>query len=303
MALGSNMTCFDWHNLSSEYLDGSLAPVLKRKADDHLAQCSDCHERHQHYRLILESLHSLTRIGVPNEVQHELETGVSQSKTTSNSLFPWVSPAAIKAILRSPRTIVPGFLIICGLVILAALPKIRSIYETRLQKRLDSNNFAELSLSQVHAIHSPSTTEVSDEFSGDEDYAGDEMESASQEDSNGEADSASSGVQSPSQLWRFNLRTDSPQEIRSKIQQTLHQSGALPSSRYIHGFLAPGGIQFDALIPADKVKDLQEELASYALAKDAQKTTANKPFTWFRNKSKRVLPPGTARVVIWLSLN
>ncbi|NDD91058.1 hypothetical protein EBZ37_03110, partial [bacterium] len=120
-------------------------------------------------------------------------------------------------------------------------------------------------------------------------------------------------IKTSSQLWRFNIRTDSPQELRSKIHHTLQKAGALPSSRFIHGIAVPGGIQFDALVPLEKIENLKEELATFANKKitsgnqqaepEVERPLPSSPFTWFRNRSKRPLPAGSARVIIWLSLS
>jgi hypothetical protein len=219
-----------------------------------------------------------------------------------------------------------------GFVTLTSLPKLRALYESRLQKKLDAVNFAELPLT-----HDPRATLGGDEAipaddfggeeeeesgDGSEDGAGDDSTEGSNSggltktswegewDSSKKAEVSSSGRTIPgSQVWRFTIRTDSPQDLRGKIQEILLQAGTAPTSRMIHGFVAPGGIQFDVLVPADSIPKIQEALKSLsdehsppeeASASDSPYPT--QPFTWYRNRSKRPLPSGAARVVIWLSL-
>jgi hypothetical protein len=304
--MGSDLSCFDWSNLAAEYLDGSLAPGLKRRADEHLTECRDCSERQQHYRLILESLRSLPRTTTPSDLQHELEMQAPRLALTSASPLLKVWKASMESMLKSPRTASIAASILAGLAILGALPKIRSFYEQRIQQRLDSSNFAELPLTGQPSDSADESVDefISEEVEDDDDSAGDLVEASLQ---NGTTKKAGAP-----QVWRFILRTDSPQEMRAKIHRTLVDAQALPTSRFLNGFAAPGGIQFDAFVPLENIDRLKNELSTFVDQKAASAgTNANEdsqgpyptsPFTWYKNKSKRPLPAGAARVIVWISL-
>ncbi len=304
--MGSDLSCFDWSNLAAEYLDGSLAPGMKRRADDHLVECRECSERHQHYRLILESLRSLPRTPTPSELQHELESQAPRLALTSASPLFKVWKASLQSILKSPRTASVGAAIVAGLALLGALPKIRSFYEQRIQQRLDSSNFAELPITGQTPLTSEESIDefISEDVDEDEDAGGNLVEASLQDGTMKKA--------SAPQVWRFILRSDSPQEMRARIHRSLMDARALPSSRFMNGFAAPGGIQFDAFVPTENIERLREQLATLVDQKGAPAMSApdsesegpypTSPFTWYKNKSKRPLPAGAARVIVWISL-
>ena len=305
--MGPGMSCFEWSNLAAGYLDGSLAPGLKRQADEHLAGCRECSERHQHFRLVLESLRSLPRTAAPGDLQHELEA--ARSRILVSPALLKEAPALLKKALRTPRTLSIALAAAAGLFILAALPRIRSVYEERVQRRLEASDFAELPLSGrgEDSEHAAADDFSSEGIEGDEGAAAGELVEAS-------LGTAGAGkVSAAPQIWRFNLRTDSPQEIRAKVHASLVDAGALPGSRFLNGFAAPGGIQFDALVPQEGVERLKDRLEALVDPKEsadagrgrsdpAQDPYPTSPFTWFRSKSARPLPAGTVRVIVWISL-
>jgi hypothetical protein len=304
--MGSDLSCFDWSNLAAEYLDGSLAPGMKRRADEHLVECRECSERHQHYRLILESLRSLPRTPTPSDLQHELESQAPRLALTSASPLLKVWKASLQSILKSPRTATVAAAIIAGLALLGALPKIRSFYEQRIQQRLDSSNFAELPITGQSPLANEDSIDefISEDVDEEEDSGGDLVEASLQDGSIKKA--------SAPQVWRFILRSDSPQEMRAKIHRSLLDARALPTSRFLNGFAAPGGIQFDAFVPTENIERLRDQLASIVDQKGTAVTPAGEaesqgpyptsPFNWYKNKSKRPLPAGAARVIVWISL-
>ncbi|MEN9723823.1 MAG: hypothetical protein RJB38_1809 [Pseudomonadota bacterium] len=300
------MNCFDWNIASSEYLDGSLSPPLKKAADDHLESCADCKERHQHYRLILESLRSLPRSVAPSELQHEIQLFSGTSRAPMVAEFFLRFWPTFQRTIRSPKALTLTLSLMLTFALLSGLPQIRSIYEKRIQKRFQSYHFGELPLSQEGGTSAESSgaetvsEDFSDDFGESESDSGGLIPISSEEGSNSETvDSKASKVLAD--VWRFTIRTDSPQKVRSQVTQALLQAGTLAGSRYVHGFTAPGGIQFDALVPSASVEALQQKLSSLS----QESTEENFPtgaFTWYRNRSKRPLPPGASRVIVWLSL-
>ena len=328
--MGSDLSCFDWSNLASAYLDGSLPPGSQKAADQHLADCADCRGRQQRYRLILDSLRSLDRVPAPAKIKYEREVAETAGKRSAPTRWPELERRlrpVVRPLLqplkglnaRSWAWIIFSFL---GFVTLTSLPKLRALYETRLQKRLDAVNFAELPITPASGVPADSETETAmvDDFGGEE----------SEEDDSQTNDINSGGIQhtrwegewdaskskssgsttAGAQVWRFILRTDSPQDMRGKIHEALIKAGAAATSKMIHGFVAPGGIQFDVLVPSDSIDDLKQVLKEFSdehapPSEDsaaAENPFPTEPFTWYRNRSKRPLPQGAARVIIWLSL-
>jgi hypothetical protein len=211
---------------------------------------------------------------------------------------------------------------VLGFVILTSLPKLRSLYEGRLQKRLDAVNFAELPVTQTSGVPA---SESDVEAAAVDDFGGEESEDDSESalDAGGETTShtrwegewdsskahSTGSTTAGAQVWRFSIRTDSPQDMRTKIHDALIKAGVAPTAKMIHGFVAPGGIQFDVLAPVGSVEDLKKTLQEFsdehAPADDSAASEhpyPTDPFTWYRNRSKRPLPQGAARVIIWLSL-
>lgn len=330
--MGSDMTCFDWSNQASSYLDGSLSPTLKKTAEAHLENCKECRERHQRYRLILDSLGSLPRFSAPASIKYEREA--REKGKTAKSTRGWTPyDRFVRPLLKplrelSPRTWSWISASILGFIALTALPKLQALYEARLQKRLEAVNFAELPVTQAPPQEGGEAEDIAhlDDFSGDEGEEDLSQLAGGSSTSSGEGSiqkTSWEGEWDPSknrgsdqtssvpgaQVWRFILRTDSPQDLRAKVHQVLLKSGVSPQAKMIHGFIAPGGIQFDVLAPARSIPDLRdaleklsEEHSPSADASAADNPYPTQPFTWYRNRSKRPIPSGAARVVIWLSL-
>jgi hypothetical protein len=239
-------------------------------------------------------------------LQHELESQAPRLALTSASPLLKVWKASLQSILKSPRTATVAAAIIAGLALLGALPKIRSFYEQRIQQRLDSSNFAELPITGQSPLANEDSIDefISEDVDEEEDSGGDLVEASLQDGSIKKA--------SAPQVWRFILRSDSPQEMRAKIHRSLLDARALPTSRFLNGFAAPGGIQFDAFVPTENIERLRDQLASIVDQKGTAVTPAGEaesqgpyptsPFNWYKNKSKRPLPAGAARVIVWISL-
>lgn len=112
-----------------------------------------------------------------------------------------------------------------------------------------------------------------------------------------------------SEIWRFYVKTDSPKELRPRIQALLEDlkiAEQLPpvDRAALSGIEAPGGIQFNFLAPVTAVPELMtkmQQLSSTLSVPDTQEAQTRQTFTWYKSKSKKTIPAGQARVVIWLS--
>jgi hypothetical protein len=117
-----------------------------------------------------------------------------------------------------------------------------------------------------------------------------------------EADAAEIHV-GKAEVWRFNLKTDSPRDVRPKIVALLTSLAIPDTTPGMAGIEAPGGIQFDILVTPDVVPQVKQALEKMAPPppKDLVDSPFGETFTWYKNKSKTPIPPGKTRLVIWLS--
>lgn len=322
------MNCFEWHNRASDYLDGTLIGAAKREADEHLDSCKECHDRHKHYRLILTSIASQPRSALPVPIR----------KAPLSSALPRMDLARMgrtrwEQVPWYIRTTVEGTSIV--LLILLGIskgPKIRALFERNLEKNLsefnetigssgDSANDTSslnLPLSRGNTVAGgpagavgPGPAGAADGAGADSGHGagGDEFASeGNEEDTSAEGSGAGEGDEGDirvgnSEIWRFNMKTDSPHEIRPKIVQMLTSLNVPTSTPGLGGTEAPGGIQFDLLLPQSVVPALKKQLQKLAppTPEGLSGSAVGETFTWYKNKSKHPIPSGQTHVVIWLS--
>lgn len=320
----AQMNCFDWHNRASDFLDGTLTGASKREADKHLEDCGECRERHQHYRLILTSIASQPRSALPVPIRKApLAAALPRLDIARMSRSRW------EQVPWYIRTTVEG----TGIVLLILLgisygPKLRALFERNLERNM--SEFAEtvgsssqgdgsdtsalnLPLSRGKPIASTDgqipgrNTGASDTDSfASEGNEGEEDDDSIAVDGGGGANDADNEAPvkvGNSEIWRFNMKTDSPHEIRPRIVQLLTDLNIPTSTPGLGGTEAPGGIQFDLMLPQSVVPALKKQLQR--LAPPTPEGLAGSPvgetFTWYKNRSRHPIPAGQTHVVIWLS--
>jgi hypothetical protein len=315
----ATMNCFEWQNRASDYLDGTLIGPGKREADEHVESCKECNERHKHYRLILTSLASQPRSTLPIPIR----------KAPLAAALPRLDMARIgrsrwEQVPWYIRTTVEGTSIVLLILLgISAGPKVRALAERNLEHNLSEFNEAvsapgditgdpaalnlPLSRGKSAAGGAPADNGAGE---GDAGHAGGGDEFASEgneEDSSadgGGADTNEDGIRVGSQeIWRFNMKTDSPHEIRPKIVQLLTDLKVAASTPGLGGIEAPGGIQFDLMLPQSVVPALKKQLQKLAppTPEGLSGSVMGETFTWYKNKSKHPIPAGQTHVVIWLS--
>jgi hypothetical protein len=304
MALGVRVSinCFDWHNRSSDYLDGTLNGVLKKEADDHLEECQECSERHRRYRAILDSISSQPRSTLPVPIRKaplsasipRLEFHMRRSRWDR---MPWFI-----------RTGAEGLGIAFAILfVVAMVPRIRTLYEQSIERRLDTfiQNEPGLENEVPKELASAPLARGKQSVGGPEDeYSGENEDDASSDDESADDSEGQEVRVGNSEIWRFNLKTDSPHEIRPRIVQTLTEAHIPADTPGFGGIEAPGGIQFDLLVPKHAVpllKNSLQKLGNQVKTTQAAEKSVTDTFTWYRNKSKKSMPAGKTRVVIWLS--
>jgi hypothetical protein len=308
MALGALMNCFEWQNRSSDYLDGTLIGPDKREADEHLDNCSVCNERHQHLRIILSSIANQPRSTLPIPIR----------KAPFSLAFPKIEVYDQKTKWKHTpwfvRKSIEGLgITLAILIVVAAIPKIRSLYDQGLQRKLEVFSFRDLlinsneeesSTSQLPLTRGKLThAEIEQSIEAVDEYSENESEQDTHNSLPSDQSISDTKI-SNSEIWRFNLKTDSPHQIRPKIVKILRELGAPPDTPGIGGVEAPGGIQFNILISQMAVAPLREQLEKLVpqvIPMSAETSTLQAAFTWYKSHAKRTLPIGKSRVIIWLS--
>jgi hypothetical protein len=317
------LNCFNWQNRASDYLDGSLTAQAKREADEHLENCADCDTRYKHYRLLVSSIASQPRTALPVAIRK-----APFSRPVAKS-----AAAKVTWLARIARwTNVPWYIRVpaegLAIVFVVAMaissgPRLRYLYERKMDRSLNeynegfentetdstAPNGATQDVAQNGVLPTTGAAGPAPATSGKptaEAFAPtDVSEDADSEDDEGESDDADTPEihVGKAEVWRFNMKTDSPRDIRPKITQLLTNLKVPANTAGIGGIEAPGGIQFDLLVSPDVVPQVKQALEKMAPA--APKDVANSPlsetFTWYKNKSKTPIPPGKTRLVIWLS--
>ena len=330
------MNCFDWQNRASDYLDGALIGTAKREADEHLEGCDDCGGRHKHYRLILSSIASQPRASLPLAIRKApFNAQLAKAPGTKSGFFhklrgwsnvPWF--------IRVPFE---GLSIVLVVTLgISAGPRLRYLYERKVERSLNeysegfenadadaSKQAAELAKSAAQAqatlvsgisggadgaqaklISTDAANGASATGNGSEITTAATGDTAQDDEGEGddEADAAEIHV-GKAEVWRFNLKTDSPRDVRPKIVALLTSLAIPDSTPGMGGIEAPGGIQFDLMVTPDIVPQVKQALEK--MAPPAPKDLADSPFgetfTWYKNKSKTPVPPGKTHLVIWLS--
>ncbi|OFZ02622.1 MAG: hypothetical protein A2070_14095 [Bdellovibrionales bacterium GWC1_52_8] len=301
------MNCFQIRNHTSDILDGTLKPEDKKQIETHLVECEPCSEELKHFRIILSSIATSPRIAVPQEKKnHELlmdsrdlrRTRVQRLRKRWRTL-PWY----IRTTLEGTGIV---FLVLLSI---SAGPRLRMFYERQIERNVTefSDTFSESAPDGLSAGDLPVLTKGK---TGNSDSAGIEEEvDGGNAEYDGESeiaepqDSAQDISVGNSEIWRFILKTDSPKEIRNRIVQILSELKISRDTPGLGGIEAPGGIQFDLLVPISAISSIKRQLQKISAKAPEGLTKAGslETFAWYRNKSRKSLPAGKTRIVIWLS--
>ena len=281
--------CFESQNRMSEALDGVLPPSLNQAFDEHVAGCDACRTKADRIRELLRVLNQQARATMPLELRDD----PLAFPTRRLRKFAEDPKAAWKRLPVALRLLVEGVSIAAVVVLGIRLgPVVREMYEARMEKRLQTMIAAEDITSQplARGRSDAEDAELADEVANSE---GDSENSTGVE--------VDSDVQvGKGEIWRFNLKTDAPALVRNQILKTLEEVGISEKTPGIGGVEAPGGIQFDILVPQSAIAQLKNQLEKLAGVPSAN-LPFSETFTWYKNRSKKPIPNGTSRVVIWLS--
>lgn len=284
------LNCFEWQVRSSDFLDGTLPDSEKREAEDHIDTCKECHERYKRYRVILSSIASQPRTPLPSAIKKSPLKAVVALGEAKLSLSRWE---------RLPwyfRTLVEGVGIVIVITIgIASAPKIRQIYEKSIEQSLTDFKESFHVSEPIVETADPTIPSVQGKHLSP-------METAEEDEISGEDDSDQKSVHvGRSELWRFTLKTVSPDELRPQVVKALNELKVPMNTPGIGGIKVPGGIEFDLVLPQSIVADIKHTLQKLTPASHEDTKSNLSSFSWYRVKSKRKLPEGKSQVVIWLA--
>ncbi len=303
------MTCFQWQNHASDFLDGALPKELQTQAQAHLKTCKECQGHEQHFRLILSTLSRQPRIALPAAIRRSPLLGKlprTDSIRISRSRWekvPWYL-----------RTLIEGTGIVAlVLLLVSSAPLLRALYEKNFEANLNEWSTGE-ALHETLADPAGSgglTAHLADEKgespttpAAPAPQSLDRSEDLSGEDDLSDANPVTAGK---SELWRFTLRTVTPDELRRQISQMLIQLEIPKNTEGLTGVQVPGGIEFDLVLSQSLVPKIKLELEKLAPPLPRQYSEKGEPlserdsFSWYRVKSKRQVPAGKSQIVIWLA--
>lgn len=303
------MKCFEWNNRSSEYLDGLLIGAPKAEADRHLDECEECHDRLTHYRTLITAISSQPRSTLPVPIRKSpLDTALPRLDGEAPWRARW---RQIPWYLRTAIEATGIVLIILGGI--TAGPRLRAFYERRLESSLleygqgmeeEVDTAAVVPLSRGKPVAAGEDTSHDAGFeSGESDDESEEAAEGEERDDESVQDATQEVRVGSSEVWRFIVKTDSPHEFRQKVVTILTGLRVPASTPGLGGIEAPGGIQFDLLVSQSIVANLKKQLQAVAPPppEELSDSPMGETFTWYKNKSKRKVPAGQTRVVIWLS--
>ncbi len=279
---------------------------------------------------------SQSKTKVISTIQQPMESTLRQTKQPSESdsksrwkRTPWFLRSGAESLMFA----------VAILLVVIMIPKMKSFYEKSLEKRLDSFDLADLNATQdemavlkanllkntvfgrpecentyeklpkigckkngsaIYAKTASENDELKFVFSSDEIItASDSRTLASLPNEEEDAEEIRVGQ---SEIWRFNIRTDSPEDLREMVKEYLDSLGQDRTLAGSDGIKAPGGIQFNLLLPREYVSELKNKMHLFAKSYVGDpNSTVSDTFTWYKIKSRKRIPSGKTRVVIWLS--
>jgi len=290
------MDCFETQNHMAEMIDGTLISSVRTETEIHLKSCENCAKKMNRIDNLIQLMHSQPRAAIPNELRSDplafkLPTIVRNKglKTIWNEL-----PLAARLVFEG---LTIALVVITGIQV---GPIIRNIYEDRMDKKLQSMIAAEdLSAEEETPL---ALGKLNEDSQNESEFASDEGDDHHHAEINIDPDLQVG----KSEVWRFNIKTDSPALVRTKIMKAFEEVGIKKETAGYGGFQAPGGIQFDLIVPQTAIPQLKAQLEQLAhsqapIVEPANHNASRDAFTWYKNRSKKPIPSGTSRMVIWLS--
>ncbi len=287
------LNCFQWRHQLSDFLDETLPASTRKKVQHHLQACSKCNASFQRYLQIVGAIRGQMKAEIPEALKKApLSATLPQLTSSQFSISKW---ERLPWYLRT--TLETAGIVVLVLVGISSAPRIRSVYEKSVENNLgdfkdikpmgdNSRDYAEVSILPTEDHPNAAIVADRDELSGEND-----------------SDGGHSGHTGTSQLWRFSLKTVSPDELRQQVIRTLTDLKIPEKTPGLAGMQVPGGVEFKILLPEAKVSEVKSALQKLApaITENAKVMPGTETFTWYRVKSQKKIPEGKAQVIIWLS--
>jgi len=297
--------CFELDFNLSDILDGTLPLNSRRELDQHAASCNRCKDILAWSSSLSRALAEEPRASLPIPIRKADFSQVLPRATILGQARSWW--------MRLPwylRSSSEGLAIV-GVILLAIslIPKVRSLYERSLERGIEAY---QLNTQGTGTQNNPITPTGTGELVKNAEEDQNQFLSADQDESNdgteepdsNESDDASEsqGYQKNPHIWRFNIKTDNLEEAQALVRKTIKDELPHSASRNDQGITAPGGIQFDILVPENSINTLKAKLEKLAQPKPAElKDTPGEAFSWYKSRAKGKIPKGKTRLVIWLT--
>ncbi len=315
-----SFNCSQLENSICDLIDGTLRPVVRENALKHLDNCPACQKYFKHLQSIMTALKNIKR--------HPLPVHLAQTKRPENSSQ--LLKLQLRRISESgrfkllTRTVIEGTTL-CAVIIagFAILPKIPSLFVKKSSsevwnyelKDLLSPNQNSPSKDKQAAIQSAAIINPTGGMNLIDDHESvDEFEEDAVDEA--ESEDISKIIAKSGEIWRFNFKSHTPSELKTRVITRIEKLSNHLNQKDFKISEVPGGIQIDLIAPTKVTQDIFNDLtrdgADQLLRASAdQKTTKltagiltsseGSEFTWYRNKSKKPIPQGSARIVFWLS--
>ena len=288
----NSLTCFEFKKSIPDFLDQRLSYSLQGSTQAHFNACTSCQTLLQHYQIIQATLKNHPQSVMPQELKEKpLSPVIPQLHSEVLHSLHWE---------RSPwyiRLLTQASLIVLSIVtLISSTPKLRELYEVQIEKNLSelkepSPSRQEISLQDSeHLSESQASPELLESNSNEDDF-------------DGEDDFHPTSKMGASQLWRFTLKTVSPDELRLEVLKVLEKFNVSQKNLRSLGIQVPGGIEFDFLFDAEQIGKLKDELQHIAQqpSPSSNPTPGTESFTWYKVHSKKKLPEKKSQVIIWIS--
>ncbi|MCC7441994.1 MAG: hypothetical protein IT285_10185 [Bdellovibrionales bacterium] len=249
-------------------------------------------------RRICDVIRGWPRVHLPEEIRKAPLSAVAMAAASApvgaaQTRSPWQKAPWF---IRSGAEAIGLAVVILGVV--ALVPKMRQLYERNLEDQLATFRSEDLSL-DLDTDFATEQPELIDETI-DENPT---VESTEPDVATAEKTAKPVRIEvGNSEIWRFNIKTPSPGDLRPKITQMLLDLAVPPDTKGIQGIEAPGGIQFNLFIPKEIVAEAKtrlERLAAPPAGTDSASSITS-DFTWYKIKSRKNIPKGQAQLVVWI---
>lgn len=258
-----------------------------------------------HRQVVLESIRKLERHTLPESARanpfnfnFDRNNDERKAKRSRFAKLPWFLSVSIEG----------ASLGMLALLMLLLLPKFFHFFEERQRIHLESFgvNDTNSSLSENDMQEELLSNELEDSGEGSDNVAQEEeLEESESEEGPTFVESDPNVVAGDSEIWRFYIKSESPEEMRPQVTSLLKGLNVPESTEGLTGLKAPGGIMFKLIVASEIVPTLKVELERLTTPSGSDPRAAEfnleEHFTWYKSRYSKRLPKGHVQLVVWIS--